>query len=134
MRQGKGLLNALFGSGPGVGLGVAHGKRGLVLNNRFVALVLNVENAAEIDVRPGEHARIARQPEGLAEGGFCLVNVSGHEACAGENEIRPSGFCRMLLERGFRETGGALSVALHQVEFSQIKAVRSGGRPTNDVG
>ena len=48
----------LFGGGLGVGLAVADGEGGLVLGDGLVAIGLDVVEAAEVDVGPGEGAGV----------------------------------------------------------------------------
>ena len=69
--QGEGFLDAFFGGGLGVGLGVADGEGGLVLGDGFALAVgvlrCDVVEAAEVDVGPGEGAGILGRVEGLVE-------------------------------------------------------------------
>ena len=56
--EGEGPGHAIFGGGSGVGLEVADGEGGLVLGDGLFAIGLDVVEAAEVDVRPGEGAGI----------------------------------------------------------------------------
>src|SRR5277367_2067952 len=57
-RRGEGFFESLLCGGLGVGLRVADGEGGLVLCERFFAVVLDVVEATKIDVRPGEGAGV----------------------------------------------------------------------------
>ena len=59
--EGEGGGDPLLGGLPDVGLAVADGERGVVFGYGLRAVVLHIGDSAEIDVGPGEEARVLRE-------------------------------------------------------------------------
>src|SRR5271155_3944713 len=68
--QGERLLYAFFSRAPSIRLAVAHTERALVFGHRILPLLLDVQYAAQINMSPRQHARIAGKANRLAEGNF----------------------------------------------------------------
>src|SRR5271154_1453527 len=85
----EGLFEAGFGGSFSVGLRVADGEGGLILGDGLLAvgLGLDVVEPAEVDVRPGEGARVFRGIEDLLEVVNGGAGLALHEVDAGEDVV-----------------------------------------------
>ena len=86
-RGDEGLFQAFFGGGFGVGLGVADGEGGLVFGEGLLTFGVDVVEAAQVDVRPGEHAGVFRGVEGGLEVADGRAGLTLHEIDAGEDVV-----------------------------------------------
>jgi hypothetical protein len=62
-------------------------KRLFVLGNRLVALAVQVQHPAQVDVRPGEQARVLAGGQRLLESLDGLIGMAGEDGRPGQDEV-----------------------------------------------
>ncbi len=107
------LLKTFFRRQLGIRLAVANGKCCTILVERLVALILDVVNASQIDVRPGQHTGILREPDRLSEVVLGYRNIAVHNGDPGQNEVGSRRIARFIGDRLLRQRSGAIGVAFH---------------------
>src|ERR1700733_11746072 len=73
------LFQTLLRRQPGIRLAVAHGKCGAILVDRLVALILNVVDPSQIDVRPSQRTRILGKADGFFEVMLSRRHIAMHD-------------------------------------------------------
>jgi hypothetical protein len=78
--HGIGILDAALGRQARVLLPVAHLQRLLYSDNGLIALAVQVQHAAQVDVRPGQQARVLAGGQRLLEVVDRLIGMAGQAA------------------------------------------------------
>ena len=118
----EGLLDALFGGGLGVGLGVANDEGGLVFGYGLLAIGHDVVEPAEVDVRPGEGAGVLRGVEDLLEVADCGTGLALHEIDASEDVVGLGVVACGIGENLVGDFGGAGEVTLEDLQLGELQA------------
>jgi len=131
--SGEGLLQAGLGSGLGVGLAVADGQGGVILGQRLRAVGENVIEPAQVDVRPGERARVFGEFERLLKVLDGVVGAALHQVEAGHDVMSLGVIAVGIVKRRFGKRGGAVEVSLEQLHLGQIKPLKLSRCPGDDL-
>jgi hypothetical protein len=91
--HGVGDLYAAFGGEARVLLAVAVFEGSLVFGDSLVALAVEVEHAAQVDVRPGDEARLLAVGQRLLEAVDGFAGMAGDDGDARQDKVGPGRVC-----------------------------------------